>query len=138
MKIKLSHNVKQRHYIEDVPLNQPKNFNAEQELTIKSQNIKKLTNGNWQFCYSDSKQHQQLTYPFHITQDEIKNKTTTEILCLSVVESEFEELIKIQSIKELIDSEKVVIYLYSSNTTCQPLYFYQNFKAYYQKLCLQE
>jgi hypothetical protein len=132
MKIKLSRNVEKRHYIENIPFNQGKDFKAGQELIVKKENIQKLQNGDWQICYFDL--DKEVTYPFIITQDEIKNSTTKELLCLSVIESEFEELIKIPSIKELIDSEKVVIYLYSSKTISESLYTYEPFQAYYKKL----
>ncbi|AFZ26320.1 hypothetical protein Cylst_4221 [Cylindrospermum stagnale PCC 7417] len=132
MKIKLSHNVYARHYIENKPFNQPQDFQAGQELIVNKENIQNLPNGDWQICYFDS--DKEVTYPFIITQDEIKIVTTKEILCLSVIESEFEELIKIPRIKELIDSEKVVIYLYDSDNVCESLDTYEPFQTYYKKL----
>jgi hypothetical protein len=104
MKIKLSHDVKQRHYKECIFLNQAKDFEAAQELLVNLENIKKLAD-KWEFCYFDLEK--EVTYPFCITHDEIKNNSREEINFLIVIESEFEELIKIPEIKELIDYQRV-------------------------------
>ncbi|MBH8554063.1 hypothetical protein I8751_17165 [Nostocaceae cyanobacterium CENA357] len=134
MKIQLSRNVKQRHYKEYFTPKQPKDFKAKQELLANKENIYKLPDKNWEFCYFDLEK--EVTYPFFITVDEIKNDFRKEINFLSVIESEFEELITIPEIKELIDSQRVAISRSMSTlaSTFEFLDTYQPFEPYYQRL----
>ncbi|MEH2463055.1 hypothetical protein [Nostoc sp.] len=133
MKIKLSDDVKQRHYKECIPLNQPKDFKGAEELLVNRGNIQKLPN-KWEFCYFDLEK--EVTYPFFITNDETKNDFRKEINFLIVIESEFEELITIPEIKELIDSQRVAISrsLTTLASTFEFLDTYQPFEPYYQRL----
>ncbi|MDM9583791.1 hypothetical protein [Nostoc sp. GT001] len=134
MKIKLYDDVKQRHYKECIPLNQPKDFKAGQELLVNKENIYKLPDKNWEVCYFDLEK--EVTYPFLITHDEIKNDSRKEINFLIVIESEFEELITIPEIKELIDSQRVAISrsMTTLASTFEFLDTYQPFEPYYQRL----
>jgi hypothetical protein len=133
MKIQLYRNVKQRHYKECFTPKQPKDFKTKQELLVNKDNIQKLTE-KWEFYYFDLEK--EVTYPFFITVDEIKNDFKKEINFLSVIESEFEELITIPEIKELIDSQRVAISRSMSTlaSTFEFLDTYQPFEPYYQKL----
>ncbi|MFN6559771.1 MAG: hypothetical protein RMY28_008180 [Nostoc sp. ChiSLP01] len=133
MKIKLSDDVKRKHYKECIPLNQGKNFKAGQELLVNVENIHKLPD-KWEFCYFDLEK--EVTYPFCITHEEIKNDSRKEINFLIVIESEFKELITIPEIKELIDYQRVAISrsMTTSATTFEFLDTYQPFERYYQSL----
>ncbi|MEH1947667.1 MAG: hypothetical protein V7K77_12060 [Nostoc sp.] len=93
------------------------------------ENIQKLPD-KWEFCYFDLEK--EVTYQFYITHDEIKNDSRKEINFLIVIESEFEELITIPEIKELIDSQRVAIFI--TMTTFEFLDTYQPFERYYQRL----
>ncbi|MHC5717495.1 MAG: hypothetical protein ACYTX0_36635 [Nostoc sp.] len=130
MKIQLSHDVKDKPYKECITPKQGKNFKAGQELLVNVENIQKLPD-KWEFCYFDLEK--QVTYQFYITHDEIKNDSREEInFLLIVIESEFEELITIPEIKELIDSQRVAIFL--TMTTFEFLDTYQPFERYYKRL----
>ncbi|MEH2316358.1 hypothetical protein [Nostoc sp.] len=99
-------------------------------MLVNKENIYKLPDKNWELCYSDLEK--EVTYPFVITHDEIKNNLKKEINFLNVIESEFEELITIPEIKELIDSQRVAIFL--STIRFEFLDTYQPFQPYYQRL----
>lgn len=130
MKIQLSHDVKDKPYKECITPKQGKNFKAGQELLINKENIYKLPDKNWEICYFDLEK--EVTYPFFITHDEIKNDFRKEINFLIVIESEFEELITIPEIKELIDSQRVATS--RSMTTFEYLDTYQRFQSFYERL----
>lgn len=129
MKIKIYQNISLRHR-ENIP-GLARNFKIGEELPVERNNIQKLLSGKWEFCYFDS--DQRITYPFYITLNEIKNGTTEPINHLLVHKNEFEELIKIPEIKELIDLDRVMI----KPTHYDPyfsLFSYEPFLPYYEKL----
>jgi hypothetical protein len=76
-----------------------------------------------------------VTYQFFITNDETKNDFREEINFLIVIESEFEELITIPEIKELIDSQRVAIS--RSMSKFEYLDTYQHFSAILSKAILK-
>lgn len=129
MKIQIHRNLHQRHRENNPGL--AKNFQAGEELPVERENIQKLLSGEWEFCYFDS--DKRVTYPFYITLNEIKNGTTEQINHLLVKENEFEELIKIPEIKELIDLDRVMIKP-TPNDHYSSLFSYEPFLLYYEKL----
>jgi hypothetical protein len=110
MKIKISRTIERKHNTENNPFT-GNSFLGGQLLSIKHENICRLKDGIWQFIYIDSpknKSNQKSTYLFAI--DEISD--------LIVDKSEFEELIKIDGIRELIEAEKIVTPSPDINSNC--------------------
>lgn len=100
MKIKIYKTIERKHNTENNPFT-GNCFLGGQLLSIEHEDICRLKDGIWQFIYIDfpkNKSNQKSTYLFDI--DEISD--------LRVDESEFEELIKIDGIRELIEAEKIM------------------------------
>ncbi|MBS9391958.1 MAG: hypothetical protein HEQ29_01890 [Dolichospermum sp. LBC05a] len=110
MKIKISQTIEIKQNIQNNPFPGGR-FLGGQLLSIEHEDICRLKDGSWQFIYIDSpknKSNQKSTYLFAI--DEISD--------LIVDKSEFEELIKIDGIRELIEAEKIITPSPDINSNC--------------------